>query len=107
MDFLMPSIILIASLGAMIYILARKAPELKWIKVQADIKPSKNENKNNSTALEIILQKILSKTRVATIKTESRIAGWLASLRKKSQNQKIKFSENYWDEIKNGKSKEK
>ena len=101
MDFLIPSIILFISLTVMIYIMARRVPELKWIKVQ----PAKeaSENIRRSFFREILLQKILSKTRVATLKTESTIAGWLTSLRQKSADQKSKFSDDYWKTIKGGK----
>jgi len=48
----------------------------------------------------IFLQKTLSKTRVLTLKIESKIAGWLQKLRVKSQTEKDTAKDNYWTEVK-------
>jgi len=52
---------------------------------------------------ELLLQKILSKFRVLTIRTENKTSNWLVKLRQKSIENKDKFSEDYWKKIKRGK----
>lgn len=47
------------------------------------------------------LQKILSKFRVLTLKTESKTADWLQKLRQKTQKQDNFKNDNYWQELKN------
>jgi hypothetical protein len=56
-------------------------------------------------SLEISLQKILSKTRVLTLKLENKMAGWLEILRKKSQekNRAPGEDDHYWQELQNKK----
>jgi hypothetical protein len=49
----------------------------------------------------ILLQKILSKIRVLTLKVESKTAAWLQKIRVKSQGEKDKAKDNYWTEVKN------
>ena len=52
----------------------------------------------------ILLQKILSKIRILTLKTENQTGNWLEKLRRKS-NQKNNFSnEEYWEELKKAKN---
>lgn len=48
---------------------------------------------------EMFLQKILSKIRVLTLKTDSRTSNWLQKLREKSKNKKILDDDKYWDEL--------
>ncbi len=55
--------------------------------------------KNFSFAL--FLQKILSKIRILTLRTESKTADWLQKLREKSQKKKNFDNDNYWQELKN------
>ncbi|MBU4351092.1 hypothetical protein KKH63_02055 [Patescibacteria group bacterium] len=53
-------------------------------------------------SFEILLQKILSKVRIFTLRTESRVSGWLESLRarakKKDEDKKVK-NDNYWEKL--------
>ena len=49
---------------------------------------------------EIILQKILSKIRILTLKTDNKTSNWLQRLRKRSQEKKSDENDKYWDEIK-------
>lgn len=51
-------------------------------------------------SLELILQKLLSKFRVLTLKTEHRIGSWLSFLRQRSMEKEKKLSGTYWDKIK-------
>jgi len=49
---------------------------------------------------EIFLQKILSKVRILTLKTDSKTSTWLQRLRERSQKNKIKEEDNYWEKVK-------
>lgn len=53
-----------------------------------------------SLSFEIFLQKILSRIKVLTLKTENKVSLWLEALRKRSQQKKVYANENYWQEIK-------
>ncbi len=64
--------------------------------------------KNNGTvksfsSKELLLQKILSKFRILTLKTDKKTSNLLAKLRQKSIENKKKFSEDYWKRIRRGK----
>jgi len=52
---------------------------------------------------ELLLQKILSKFRILTLKTDKKTSNLLAKLRQKSIENKKKFSEDYWKRIRRGK----
>ena len=52
-------------------------------------------------SFELFLQKILSRIRVLTMRTENKTAGWLQKLREKSQKEKNFQNDNYWQELKN------
>lgn len=51
-------------------------------------------------SLEIFLQKILSKIRILTLRTDSKTSNWLQKLREKEQKKKFGENDNYWKEIK-------
>lgn len=53
---------------------------------------------------EIFLQKILSKIRVLTLKTENKTSYWLQQLRKSARKKKEIENDNYWKELKNSAS---
>ncbi len=60
--------------------------------------------KNNGTvksfsSKELLLQKILSKFKIITLKTDKKTSNLLAKLRQKSIENKKKFSEDYWKRI--------
>ena len=48
---------------------------------------------------EIFLQKVLSKIRILTLKTDNKASLWLQKLREKSKKKKINENDNYWEEI--------
>ena len=52
---------------------------------------------------EFYLQKILSKIRILTLKTDSKTSAWLEKLRQKN-NQKNNHNNHYWDELKKAKN---
>ncbi|MDP2910507.1 MAG: hypothetical protein Q8N58_01835 [bacterium] len=55
---------------------------------------------NGSFSIKKILEKILSKFRVLTLKTEHKTSNLLIKLRQKSIEEKNKFSEDYWKKVK-------
>jgi len=56
---------------------------------------------------EILLQKICSKIRILSLKTENKMADWLKKLRERSQRKKIKSEDNFWEELKKSTNKDK
>ena len=48
----------------------------------------------------MLLQKVVSKARVLSLKADSKTFSWLKALREKNQQKKLD-DENYWDDIKN------
>jgi hypothetical protein len=55
----------------------------------------------------LLLQKLLSRARIFSLKTENKTSQWLEQLRKKSQEKKALFSEDYWKQLKKGKERKK
>lgn len=53
---------------------------------------------------DLFLQKLLSRIRILTLKTDNQTVNWLQKLREKTQN-KLKEGSNYWEEIKKSKGK--
>lgn len=56
---------------------------------------------------ELFLQKILTKIRILSLKTESKTFTWLQKLRESAQKKKIRENDNYWEEIKKATTKKK
>ena len=116
MSVLIAVIILFLGLTGMGIIMFRKIPVLaelpevaggfnikaKILQVKEKIKFSKYFKLPPS---EFILQKILSKVRVLTLKIETKTAGLLQKLREKSQ--KKKENEQYWQKLKKSINEEK
>jgi hypothetical protein len=57
-------------------------------------------NPFKSFSQEVFLQKILSKIRILSLKSENKTGNWLQRLREKSQKNKFQEDDNYWEEIK-------
>jgi len=101
-------IILICSLAVTGIILFRKVPlllelpetaqsQFNWKEQLARIK---NLPLFKDFSFEIFLQKILSKIRILTLKTDSKTSNWLQRLRERSQKNKFKEEDNYWEKVK-------
>ncbi len=104
-------IILFGSFLGMGAIISRKIPVLvelpevpardSWkdtlSKLQEKIKAL---NPFKSFSYEIFLQKLLSKVRILSLKTDNKTFNWLQKLREKSQKKKNLENDNYWQEIK-------
>jgi len=106
-------IIFLIGLTGMGVIIFRKIPALVELP-EAEIKRSrifrrfKHKIKNNGaiksfSSKELLLQKILSKFRIFTLRTDKKTSNLLAKLRQKSIENKKKFSEDYWKRIRGGK----
>ena len=103
------TIILITSFLGIVFILGRKIPLLAQLsKTQIVSEPFLARMKNKVKPVEIIknipleglLQKLLSKLRIATLKLESKTAHWLTELRKRSLHKKGVKNDTYWDDLK-------
>jgi len=55
---------------------------------------------NSSFSAKKVLEKILSKFRILTLKTEHKTSNLLIKLRQKSIEEKNKFAEDYWKKVK-------
>ena len=108
-------IILFGSAIGIGIIAIRKIPALVELPVNLpvlDIKKSysqirervKFSNPLQSSSVEVLLQKILSRMRVLTLKIESLISVYLQRLREKYHNKKAQKKDNYWQEL-NGSTK--
>ena len=103
--------VLLGSFIGMGVIIWRKIPALAELSEEAKA-PGENlllRLKNKIGSISVIkdfnflafLQKILSKSRVLTLKTENKIGSWLQKLRERSQKPNNFQSNSYWQELKN------
>jgi hypothetical protein len=107
--------VLALSAGTMVTILVKKMPELKKLPESsfglrvAFASGAKNVISKipglNNFSYDLYLQKMLSKFRVLSMKTESKTGNWLEKLRQKKTQKDIETTENngYWDELKKAK----
>jgi hypothetical protein len=109
-------IILMGSIFGMAIILFRKIPLIKKLPETAgglsfETKISKIKGKikkikySESPSFEILLQKVLSKIRILSLKTEKKTSSWLQRLREKSI--KKKENDKYWQKLKTSIQEEK
>lgn len=109
MTELIATIVLIISIIGMGAIVWRKIPVL--VKLPEAL-PQKEEpislklktkaralNPFKNFSYEIFLQKIISKIRILTLKTDNQTFNWLQKLREKNQKKNLK-NDNYWEEVK-------
>jgi len=103
-------IILAVSFLGMMVIIFRKIPALVELPVLPQKKAcplfSKLKEKIRvihpfkSLSSEIFLQKILTKIRIISLKTDNKTFNWLQKLRERTRKKKIGENDNYWEEIK-------
>lgn len=113
------SIALITSLASLGYVVGRKIPVLLTFPARQEgdstkeILQSAKKRVQNLAFLKtvssphVILQKLLSRARIFSLRTENKTSQWLESLRKKAQEKKAAFSDDYWQQLKKGKEKRK
>jgi hypothetical protein len=99
-------IVLTFSLIGLATILFRKIPlllefsetssSLSWKTLLAKTKSLSSLNKGS---FETFLQKILSKIRVVTLKTDNKTSSWLQRLRERSAKKRFEEEDSYWEKI--------
>ncbi len=97
-------IFLLIGLLGMAAIIFRKIPQLKEFQLserEISLKRRIKKGEIFRTAKgEKILQKLLSKVRVLTLKTENKTGDWLGKLRQRSIKENgEKFEEGYWEDL--------
>ncbi|MFQ6049662.1 MAG: hypothetical protein ACE5J0_01305 [Candidatus Paceibacterales bacterium] len=111
MTTLIATIILTGSLLGMGVIVSRKIPVLLELPEIAErpegesliLRLKRRIDKLNpfkNFSYEIFLQKILTKIRILTLKTDNKTFDWLQKLRKRAHQKKLRENDNYWEEIK-------
>jgi hypothetical protein len=105
-------VVLLVSFAGLVFILVKKLPVLAKMHAPAaassrstvvDLKNKMKEALNPiGLDYELYLQKILSKVRVLTLKTENKTANWLEALRQRSKRNS-ENSKDYWEELKKAK----
>jgi hypothetical protein len=106
MTELIAFIVLVFSLIGLATILFRKIPlllefpetssSLGW---KTMLSKAKDLSSLNKGSFETLLQKILSKIRVVTLKTDNKTSGWLQRLRERSVKKRFEEEDNYWEKI--------
>jgi hypothetical protein len=107
---LIATIALFIGLIGMGVILFRKIPVLSELPPQAIKGPGvfrrvRDKVKSNGTLKtfssgELLLQRILSKFRILSLRTENKTSTWLGKLRQRSLNKKKTFPDDYWKKLK-------
>ncbi len=112
-------ITLFLSLASLGYVVGRKVPLLLTFPVQQEGDSMKEifqkaKGKVQDSVLfkavsspSLLLQKLLSKARIFSLRTENKTSQWLEKLRKRSQEKKALFSEDYWKQLRRGKEKKR
>ena len=102
-------IILVCSLIGVGVIIFRKIPVLltlpeTLVQKESFISKLKERLKKLSPfrnfSYEIFLQKILTKVRILSLRTDNKTFNWLQKLREKAQKKKTEKKDNYWEEVK-------
>jgi hypothetical protein len=100
-------IIFILSLAGLLFLLYKKSPALSALPQTADqsfdwkglFRGAKERLPLKDFRKEMFLQKILSRVRILSLKTESKTQKWLKELRMKAK-MKRNLDGNYWEKIK-------
>lgn len=101
-------ITLLFSLSGISIIIFRKIPRLLTLPQDLPFQFNLNNlflrlkilNPLKDFSFELFLQKVLSKIRILTLRTENKTANWLQRLRARSQEKKFNEDDTYWEEIK-------
>lgn len=109
MIVLIATTILFISLMGIGVILVRKIPVLvelvpEEIEKTGTLRKLKHKISRNETlksfSSEILLQKMLSKIKILTSKTDSKTSTWLEKSRRRSLEKRNDFADDYWEKIK-------
>ena len=101
-------IVFFVSLAGILVVAFRKIPQLLELPeagpLVLDWKKLRGRAKGlpllRSFSFDLMLQKILSKVKILTLKTEHRTSNLLQKLREDSKRKKFGEDDNYWEEIK-------
>ena len=101
------SVILFLSLVGMGVIIRKRIPDIALLPETAPVSfdwnkaltKMKNTSPLKRVSLEMLLQKMLSKTRVLILKTDNKTSNWLQRLREKSQKNKFGDDDTYWKDV--------
>jgi hypothetical protein len=81
-------------------------PQTNWREAVLSLaKKIKNSSPFKDFSAEVFLQKILSKVRILTLKTDNKTSSWLQKLREKSKKQEFDPDDSYWKELKKAKDR--
>lgn len=110
MTEIIAAIILIGSLLGMGIIIRRKLPLVSELPEtvlgqKEPLAKIKNLLPVKGFSSEIFLQKMLSKIRILTLKTENKTSNWLQKLREKSKKRKLFEEDDYWQKLKDSAGK--
>lgn len=106
------AIVFLSSFGGLFYMVAKKLPLLcalpqgekeglsTFLSQKVKTRIQNFEVSKLVTSPDLFLQKLLSKARIVSLKTEMKTNDWLVRLRQRSQEKGEKFSSNYWDKLK-------
>lgn len=113
------SIALVTSLASLGYVVGRKIPLLLKFPAKREGDSMREIFQNAKGKVQdsvlfkavsspsLLLQKLLSKARIFSLRTENKTSQWLEKLRKRSQEKKALFSEDYWKQLKKSKARKK
>jgi hypothetical protein len=113
------SIALVTSLASLGYVVGRKIPlllkfparrqgdSLREMFQSAKKKIQSSSHLKSVSSPHVILQTLLSKARIFSLRTENKTSQWLESLRKRAQEKKAAFSDDYWQQLKKDKERKR
>jgi len=108
---------LLISFTGLSIMVTRKIPQLKELPepdnifINGEFKKRLKEKarevvRENGSSLEIVLQKVLSKVRIISLKIDKKVSDWIVHLRSRSL-ERTKELDSYWNEIKTSINKKK
>lgn len=102
-EIIFSSIFMVCLLGITV-IVVRKIPVLSKLQAEnyqkARLLARLNGKIKEHFSFELVLQKLLSKVRISSLKIEQKSSHWLGKLRQKNLNKKQNSSDSYWDDLK-------
>jgi hypothetical protein len=101
------SVILFLSLAGISVIIWKRIPDIallpETVPASFDWKGALTKIKEGSpfkkVSSEMLLQKMLSKTRVLILKTDNKTSNWLQRLRERAQENKFGDNDTYWKDV--------
>ena len=95
-SFVILAAIIFRKIPALVQFPETAASQVDWRGVFSKIK---NPKIFKNFSFEVLLQKILSRVRVLTLKTDNKTSSWLQRLREKSRKKKFSEDDNYWEKV--------